>query len=716
MVRKFDVRPIAGTTPTSIGTKDFTAPGVGGQPKGAIVRVARTDAEGDHQPHEVLSIGCTDGVTDRCIGIKSLDNVATSDSTHYSTDLRVVHLIDASATDQSIVEASFDSWVDDGIRLNFTKVDTTAWEVTVTLFFGTDCDIEAWVQPIGLDGGASLTINVGMEPTLIYSVHSTLNFTETYLGETRLGEAWSDPAAEVSTYLTSGADDGTANSITLQANYDTRTSFSYLMGGAPPLVGNSTKVVNRTATGWDQKAFTLPIVGASPRVFGLAIRASDLSVKVVHGDTAPTSPATQTKSLGFKPGFLAVLGSRNTAAGFQNHAFHSSGHTDFREAHTLYTHNAHGQATMVTGCRYHDTDVFLMYGNTGVGVLRLAAVANNRDSDGFDLVFSTSSVAHRFGYAAIEEAPFEGALDVVLPGVTAEIAGDVVYPAALDTLLPSPTAELAGAMIQTGALDAIIPAVTAELVGRQVDTAALDALLPSPTAELTGLPVTVGSYDALLPSPTAELVGALVTAAAIDAALPSPTAEIVAEMVTGGAVDALLASPSAELAGRLVAPGALDALISAVIAELAGEIVTSPATDGCWVLMSRAIRNRFETEVEVAGGLPVQHPNESEPPRGLAQAWMSLAIEVSDHRQESLGLSFYRKTGEATARVYVPLAEGEGRLLEFVDVIVLAFRGVSADQVCYRVPSLSTFQREGRWWVADVSVPFLYTDDSGVTA
>lgn len=124
---------------TTTGTQDFTVSGVG-TPKGAIVMLSRASADGVTSDNISYVVGFTDGTNSQCNGWSSLDNAADSDTAR-AWNSNLIRMIDPVTNTSIAVAANFSAWVTDGVQLNFTVVDGTAWLCTVILICGADAQV-----------------------------------------------------------------------------------------------------------------------------------------------------------------------------------------------------------------------------------------------------------------------------------------------------------------------------------------------------------------------------------------------------------------------------------------------------------------------------------------------------------------------------------------------------------------------------------------------
>lgn len=737
MVRAFAAHVIRDTVPTSTGTKDFTAPGVGGTPLGAVVMIGRTDVVNGHDDDLSLSWGCTDGTTTIMVAGRSLDEGVLSSCSNYSADNgQIGGVLDpADAVGSFDVVADFDSFIANGIRLDFTTVDGFAWRVVVVLFFGTDCECAVWKQTNTLGTGATEDVNVGFEPTFVLTCAPPNNFNEGF--STRgfmltLGVVDRDTETNHHTTLLSDNNVATTATHTYRRIDAIATS---IFPDSPPPVGNSTKITTFTSTGF---TISNQVSGSTEvyRMGGIAVRASDRATRHDVNLNAPTTPTQVSIATGWKTGFaFCALSANSVNASAQAQMFGSFGFHDFAAdgGDCLFVHDRHNLTTTQTGVRYHDDKLAVNYSATGTN-LQKAAEATLNTASGWTLDFTTADAnARKYALLSVEEVPFTGTGASTLSPATAAGTGELVFTAAGAATLASVTAAGTGSLAFSAAGAATLGAVAGAAVGELIFSAAgASSLAPveaAAAAELVfaGLgapslaPAEAAGAGALVFTASSEATLDPVTAAAsaslvfVAAGSPALAAAIAAGAGTSGPVASgavILAAVEAAGTGALVFVATGEAELAALIAAGTGQV--GAAADGCWVLLGRAIRTRFEAEL--SGLVALAYPNEGMAAPTATEARIEVGYHVDRHVHETLGAPIFRKSGRFVATIHVPLAEGDGRVLLLADAIVTAFRGVAADGVCYRVPSLTSFERVDRWWTGVVECPFIFTDASGVTA
>ncbi len=89
---------------------------------------------------------------------------------------------------------------------------------------------------------------------------------------------------------------------------------------------------------------------------------------------------------------------------------------------------------------------------------------------------------------------------------------------------------------------------------------------------------------------------------------------------------------------------------------------------------------------------------------------VNVTIREGESIQVASGITNrYRTPGVVFLQIFCPVNIGDSPVLALADIIVSAFRGVSADGVTYRVPSVVPVGRNNDRWQVNVNVPF-YVD------
>lgn len=124
-----------------------------------------------------------------------------------------------------------------------------------------------------------------------------------------------------------------------------------------------------------------------------------------------------------------------------------------------------------------------------------------------------------------------------------------------------------------------------------------------------------------------------------------------------------------------------------------------------------AINTRFGTQVEDVLSIPVAYDNMPFDNPPADSEWIRFTILTGHARVAEYGLTNrYRRVGVFKAIVHTPVETGLQTAAQHADVIVTAFRAVTADGVRYKDPDVKQEGRSGNWWRVTVTCPF-YSDE-----
>lgn len=175
---------IRGALTTGTGTQDFTFPGFG-TPKAALFVLSGAQSNGTPIDGLDFSLGATDGSSEWVMSSRAEHNAATSNCDRRDAADEVVMLLDDSGA--VVLEANFDSWITDGVRINKT-VNSLGSSVllSVALFTGENLSVDAGnVNLAGLDSSVTVTPGFQMGGLIIGSpayFFNDLATPSTYLG------------------------------------------------------------------------------------------------------------------------------------------------------------------------------------------------------------------------------------------------------------------------------------------------------------------------------------------------------------------------------------------------------------------------------------------------------------------------------------------------------------------------------------------------------
>ena len=127
-----DIATVRAAATTSVETQDFTISGFG-TPKAAMFIVTKGVTDNTAAAGAMMAVGFTDGTRDKCGTVHAKDANATSVTEATFSTAHCIFLIDDTGT---LATATFDSWITDGVRIDWADAPPSAYLVTVVCFWG----------------------------------------------------------------------------------------------------------------------------------------------------------------------------------------------------------------------------------------------------------------------------------------------------------------------------------------------------------------------------------------------------------------------------------------------------------------------------------------------------------------------------------------------------------------------------------------------------
>jgi uncharacterized protein YhfF len=154
---------------TATGTQDFTSDDLGGlTPKAAIFLVTGGIADGTVADGLRFSFGVTSGTSQWFIHSISRHGLASSSVGYVGGNDAVIHMRLASDIATAEASAAFDSFITDGVRINWTDAPDSAYLVTVILLAGDDLSAFAGVGDFSdAQDGAQAVTATSFTPDLV---------------------------------------------------------------------------------------------------------------------------------------------------------------------------------------------------------------------------------------------------------------------------------------------------------------------------------------------------------------------------------------------------------------------------------------------------------------------------------------------------------------------------------------------------------------------
>ena len=169
--------------PSTPGFQDFTAAGKG-TPKLVMFVATYATSTQPTADDAGLSVGFSDQSGNQgLLGMTAEDGLGSTDTSLLASGGNVVALnLPGNTSGSAFTTATWDSYIADGVRIEWTSLFFTDVQVTAYMWFG---DMETHVGPADLDSGGSPsdTTGVGFEPHMVIAVGS--RFSPTSVGVSR---------------------------------------------------------------------------------------------------------------------------------------------------------------------------------------------------------------------------------------------------------------------------------------------------------------------------------------------------------------------------------------------------------------------------------------------------------------------------------------------------------------------------------------------------
>lgn len=396
------VAVVRSSTPTSTGTVDFTSSGFGTPKAAMFFLMFSPGADGTAtQDDTCVSFGFTDGTRDRATSFSSEDAVTTTNTSRSSVHACAVQTNFAgTAVDK---QGDFNSWITDGVRLDWTvTTGSQELEIVCVLFGGTD--LQAYVGNMNSTTGTSTT-GPGFKPDVVFASTSGVNSTST-----------SATAANTTHSLgcaVRGASDSITEAVVSSTFWDNEsTSRVYKAHSSSDFAAqlNGTSYGWRASvSSWDVSGFTISTTGSpgSPadQIAFLALELGGASVTLLNDFNTGTATGNKAYTTSAKPqaivGTITSLTSANANSQTTNAErwgwFAATSDAEF--AQTIAQDDA-----VSTTVEYNmsDTEALALISATGTK-LAVASLDSFNATD-FTLNYSTAPASSLYGWAvAIEE-------------------------------------------------------------------------------------------------------------------------------------------------------------------------------------------------------------------------------------------------------------------------------------------------------------------------
>lgn len=290
---RFEV--IQSAAPTSSGTQDFTFSGFG-TPKAAILVVSNASISGADISDAIIGVGITDGTRQFATCGASQNGVGTANTFSHITNSGCILLLESSAGGID-GEASFDSWITDGLRVNWSDAPISGVLVTAVLINGTD--LTAYVGDFTSDATTGNSVDItapNFEPDqLILLAAGPITSYNTSISDMHINVGFIDNGPSI---VQCSANEFSNDGATLG---DTRDNISSIYG-ASIVIGSDIEISGFDSQGFS--AFTRTVAGGFKYPY-LALAYSGAVSHWVGIIDSPTATGLQSViAPGIKPQFV----------------------------------------------------------------------------------------------------------------------------------------------------------------------------------------------------------------------------------------------------------------------------------------------------------------------------------------------------------------------------------------------------------------------------
>lgn len=550
MVRAI-IRTVVGNTITSGGPKqNFTISGIG-TPKAAAIYVTSKVTAFGVDNEKKLSVGFTDGTSQVGVAAQDQDGVATVEANTVLFDDSVVQLPNDDGTGL-VAKAIFDSFITDGIRLEWTTIPDAAYRIMVVLWAGDDIEVKVGNDRPTTTVGENVKVVTGFEPDhIMTAARTTAPFNETF------ERPWTMSLAHVINLASSpeggsGAKvrgychrqvDGNSTSVPVTVLNDDDLASIWTSNSLPLTFSRGTKLDDTTP--FENDGFNIESsAGAGsargPRIAYLAVNYGGKRV-TLDDYVTPTSNGTEFIELGMRPdswlgfqtSFLASDKSWGPREGDDGNGASVGGpvagnETSFEWSISLQADDGVGTmdtSSRVQGITFHITNSSPVFINTyraqldsiddsGVTFdwLNTPSSGNGRLVSLFfleteDMVGSAALRFPKLEMEAVGVHPFIGTSELTLPAVELDASGTLQLIGS--SVLSLPIVDLAsdGLEILPGTSALTLPA--ADLLGAGLETLAGSSVLDLPSTEMAsaGVLSLIGSSVLVMPAAESNAVG-----------------------------------------------------------------------------------------------------------------------------------------------------------------------------------------------------------------
>jgi len=168
---------------TAMGVQSVTTDLDGYTPKAVILEVIRGTVAGTNANHATLGLGISDGTTHRTFSARAEDNVTFStDTGGRAWDGGIMEYVNAANNNAHSV-ADFDGFITDGMEIDWTNSNGSAWLANATFFYGDDleADVSQLTSSASISGTVSKT-GLSFAPNMLYGWSAERGYPSTASG------------------------------------------------------------------------------------------------------------------------------------------------------------------------------------------------------------------------------------------------------------------------------------------------------------------------------------------------------------------------------------------------------------------------------------------------------------------------------------------------------------------------------------------------------
>lgn len=379
---------------TSTGTQDITTTDLGGlTPKAAILIVSTGITDGSVVNHASLSVGATDGTNQWATTTLARNGQTTSDTWSRAATTRLLTQLSTSSGNL-VADAAFDSFISEGIRINWTDASPNAYLLTVIFFAGTDLSVLAGTVDAVTPDQTETTVTTTFEPDTVFFAGvglTSFGNTSTAGMYPQFGFANNDPGGIQQAVVAHNSVDNNSGAACEGAIYTDRI-------GAIVSGGSLSRSYELSA--FTSSAFKVKVHGSTNQVFGyLALNFGGKAEAYVGTVASPTSTGNAAVTgVGFEPQAVVLAPSHlSSSATVQTSVTNvmATGLTAFTATAAFSTVVADEDASATTDSQAVSDNVPLILPLPN-GTAGLSTTTYSLDSDGYTLNYGTVQASGRY--------------------------------------------------------------------------------------------------------------------------------------------------------------------------------------------------------------------------------------------------------------------------------------------------------------------------------